>query len=152
MRPASKRYMPLVGDDVDAVLADRERVLDLLAQLDRPHRARSCGSMVPTLPFAFETNQIRPREIGQRRGDPLDVLVQDRGEVVVAHQSQAGPVLGDREDDDVIGLGRDPEPVAMVEEEIAASGEVLVGLGSGRVWSRAAGRRSAIVARLSRDR
>ena len=54
----------LVGDDVDAVLADRERVLDLLAERLRTLSAPVFGSSVPTLPFSFETNQIRPLKSG----------------------------------------------------------------------------------------
>jgi hypothetical protein len=71
-------------------------------------------------------------EVGKRRADPL-VVGEHAGQVVVADLGDAPPVGRHLEHEDVAGLRRAPDAVATVEEEVAAAGEVLVRLGTGRV-------------------
>ena len=137
----------LVGDDVDAVLADREGVLDLLVERLDLDRA-GLGVERPDLAVRLRDEPDQAVEVGQRRGDPLGRGVEHRRQVVVALERRRAPVGALAVDLDVVGLGRDPDPVLVVEEEVAAAGEVLVRLACRAGW-RASGGRGAIVASVS---
>ena len=123
---------PLVGDDVDAVRGDREGVLDLLVvvELDQLLLAGLAVEDADLRVLLRDEPDVAV-EVGQRRGDPFVALVEDVGQVVVALHLQL--VTGGADHEDVVGPGRHPDPVLLVEEEVAAPGEVLVLVLPGRV-------------------
>ena len=71
-------------------------------------------------------------EVGQRRADALVGLEHAR-QVVVAQLRDAPAVRCHLKHEQVARLGGAPDAVAAIEEEVAATGEVLVGLRAGRV-------------------
>ena len=122
---------PLVGRDVNPVPADGERVLDLLAGAEDRDLPR-LRIEDPHLPILLGHEPDAALEVGQRRRDAL-IGAQYPGQVIVADLVQRHPAGALGEDEDVPRLGSAPHAVLLVEEEVTAAGEVLVGLGARRI-------------------